>query len=115
MGLFEGGKDADGVKAHAVSTWTTPKEVVAALSKESGKEVVFKSVSEQDIVNAFVPKTGETVAKELAETFRLIGEYSYYGIGEEKNQKEHNKWLVKGAEPASFPQWAKENGPWKFE
>ena len=38
MGIFEAGATANGARVHAVSTWTTPKEVVAALSKVAGQE-----------------------------------------------------------------------------
>ena len=115
MGLFEGGSSANGVKVHGVSTWTTPKEVVAALSKESGREVHFNLVPPQVFIGILAQKMGPEVGLELTETQQLIGEYSYYGKGEEKNQSVHNKWLLPGAETISYAQWAKEKGPWKFE
>ena len=53
----------------------------------------------------------------LTGILRFIGEYNYFGPGEEKNQKEHHdKWLVKGAPaPYSYQEWAKANGPFKFK
>lgn len=111
MGLFEGGATANSVNVHGVSTWTTPNEVVAALSKESGKEVVFKTLP-PDVFAGFLP---EAIRSELLETMLLVGGYSYYGKGEEKNQEDvHDKWLIKDADLISYPQWAHENGPWVF-
>ena len=115
MGVFEGGSSANGVKVHAVSTWTTPNEVAASLSKESGREVKFNLVSAEMFHGFLKPTMGEVVAAELTETMRFVGEYSYYGKGEEKKQAEHDKWMVKGSEKISYPQWAKENGPFKYE
>lgn len=112
MGLFEGGSDANGARAHAVSAWTTPKEVVTVLSKHVGREVKFEPLSVEEY-KSFSPD--EVIGVELAETMRLVGEYSYFGKGEEKNQEEHNKWLLKGAETIGLKQWISENGPWEFE
>lgn len=114
MGVFEGGSSANGVKVHAVSTWTTPKEVAASLSKESNREINFNLISAEMFHGFLEPSQGEVIASELTETMRFVGEYSYYGVGEEKNQAEHNKWMVKGADTISYPQWAKENGPFKY-
>ncbi|KAK4507014.1 hypothetical protein PRZ48_000748 [Zasmidium cellare] len=110
VAVFEGASKANGVRVHAVSTWTTPKKVVAALSIEAGQEVVFKVIPGQ-VFASFLP---ENIRDELLETMLLVGNYSYYGKGEEKKQKEHEKWLVPGSELISYEQWAKENGPWKF-
>jgi len=114
MGAFEGGSNANGVKIHAVSFWTTPKEMAASLSENSNREVAFNLVSPDMFEGFLKPSQGEVVAKELVETLRFLGEYSYYGIGEEKNQAEHDKWLIKGAEKITAPQWAKEHGPFTF-
>lgn len=110
VGLFEGGESANGVRVHAVSTWTTPKEVVALLGQEAGKEVTFNTISEE----AFAGELPENIREEITETILLVGDYSYYGKGAEKLQSEHDQWLVPGAETISFAQWAKENGPWNF-
>ncbi|KAK4541446.1 hypothetical protein LTR36_008047 [Oleoguttula mirabilis] len=110
MGLFEGGSSANGVKVHAASTWTTPKEVVAAVGMEAGQEVVFNAIP-KDVFAGYIP---ENIRDEITETMLLVGDFSYYGKGAEKQQSEHDKWLVPGTEPISFEQWVKENGPWKF-
>ena len=110
LGLFEAGKEADGVSVNGVSTWTTPKEVVAAVGKAAGQEVAFKTIP-GEVFASFLP---EAVAEELLETMLLVGDYSYYGKGEEKKQKEHEKYLVADADLISFERWVDENGPWKF-
>ena len=115
VGVFEGGSSANGVKVHAVSTWTTPKDLVATLSQNSNREVSFNPVPADDYSKVLEKARGAVIAQELTETMRLIGEYSYYGKGEEKNQTKHDKWLLKDAERISYPQWAKENGPFRYE
>ncbi|RMY69079.1 hypothetical protein D0862_14915 [Hortaea werneckii] len=110
MGLFEAGEQANGVKINAVSTWTTPKEIVATLSKAAGKEVVYNPVS-TEVFGGFFP---EAIRAELIETLRLVGEYSYYGKGAEKEQAEQDRWLVEGAKTISLEQWVANNGPWTF-
>lgn len=115
MGLFEGGSSANGVKVHAVSTWSTPNEVAASLSQNANREVGFNLLpadAYNQILNGLM---GEVVGKELTETMLFAGDYSYYGKGEEKNQAEHDKWLIKGADKISYPQWAKEHGPFHYE
>ena len=111
LGLFERGSEANGVRVHAVSEWRTPKEVAAVLSEEAGRHVHFQPIP-AEVFKSFIPN--DTVALELAEMMTLISEYSYYGKGEEKNQKEHDKWLLPSAKLTSVEQWAKENGPWTF-
>ena len=110
LGLFEAGSKANGVAVNGVSTWTTPKDVVAALSKASGKEVVFKTIP-ADVFAGFLP---ENVRNELLETQLLIGDYSYYGKGEEKNQAKHDEWLIKDADLIDFPRWIREHGPIQY-
>ncbi|KAI6787662.1 hypothetical protein KC363_g9029 [Hortaea werneckii] len=110
MGLFEAGQTANGAKVNAVSTWTTPKEIVATLGKAAGKEVVYNPVS-AEVFGGFFP---EAIRAELVETLRLVGEYSYYGKGAEKEQAEHDRWLVAGATKISLEQWVARSGPWTF-
>lgn len=110
MGLFEAGERANGVKVHGVSTWTTPKKVVDALSAEIGRDVVFKPIS-SEVFASFLPPN---LKDELLETMLLVGDYSYYGPGTEKNQADSDKWLVKDADLISYPEWVKSAAPWKF-
>ncbi|KAI7152264.1 hypothetical protein KC349_g9043 [Hortaea werneckii] len=110
MGLFEAGEKANGTEVHAVSTWTTPKEIVATLSKATGQEVVYNPVS-AEMFGSFFP---EAIRAELVETLRLVGEYSYYGKGAEKEQAEQDRWLVAGATKISLGGWVDENAPWTF-
>ena len=115
LGLFEGGSSANGVKVNAVSAWTTPKDVVAALSKESGQDVVFSAVPPDVFKDIMIKSQGELAGKELAEMFQFIGEYNYFGKAEEKNHSEHAKWLLPDADLISYEDWLKSAGPWKFE
>ncbi|KAK4552505.1 hypothetical protein LTR86_010349 [Recurvomyces mirabilis] len=109
-GLFEGDEKADGAHVHAVSFWTTPKEVAAAFSKAAGKTVKFQTIP-GDVFAGFLP---ENVKQELLETMYLVGDYSYYGPGSEKEQAESEKWLLPGTSTISVEEWAKENGPWNI-
>ena len=105
MGQFEAGSKVDGFAVHGVSAWTTPKDVVTALSEASGKDVVFKTIP-ADVFAGFLP---EAVRYELLETQLLIGDYSYYGKGEEKNQAKHNEWLVPDADLIDVKRWSQEH------
>ena len=88
VGLFEGRADANGIAVHAVSAWTSPKELLAAMSRECGREVAFRTVS-ADEFQRLLP---EAVAEDLTQTMLLVGGYGYYGPGEETNQAHHDKW-----------------------
>ncbi|KAI9659035.1 MAG: hypothetical protein M1821_001995 [Bathelium mastoideum] len=110
VGLFEGGKDADGISVNAVSAWTSPKKLLAIISREAGQEVSFKAVSPSDLLSSLP----EDIAHELTETMLLVGNYNYYGKGEEKNQNRNDKWLVKGTKTLDLDQVVRRNGPWKF-
>lgn len=117
-GTFVGGilsypnpSEIDGHFIQAVSEWTTPAKIVSQLSEVIGKEVKFNSVPE-DVFIKFLP---EKSAKELTENMVLIRDYSYYGLGSEKNQAESNKVLKPlDLETISFKEFAEKNKPWNF-
>ena len=115
MGLFEGGSVANGVRVQGISAWTTPKKVVAALSKAAGQEVAFYAVPVDEFTKILTGKMGPNVGRELSEMFEFIGEYSYYGKGTEKQQAEDDKWLLKGAKLESYEEWAEKHAPKKYE
>ena len=106
MGLFEGGSEANGVEANGVSTWTTPKDVVAELSKQAGKEVKFNSIP-GDVFGSFLP---ENIRSEMVETMLLVGNYNYFGKGTKEKQQESDKWLVKDADLIDWARYVKEAG-----
>ncbi|CAK1355981.1 NmrA-like family domain-containing protein 1 [Cercospora beticola] len=108
MGLFEGGSKADGVSVNGVSTWTTPKEFVAAVSKSVGKEVDFVPLP-REVFEGFLP---DAVKKELGEMMDLIGKWNYFGKGQEKEQEGHDEWLAKGTKKVGLEEWV---GKTKFE
>lgn len=112
MGLFEGGKDANGARVNAVSCWITPRELATELSKASGREVVLKIVPPDEFAKDFP----DNLATELTETLRIAGEYSVYGKGQKAKQHEHNKWLVEGSDPLlTLQQWINQQKPWTFK
>jgi hypothetical protein len=43
----------------------------------------------------------------------LIRDYSYYGLGEEKNQAESNAVLLEGVKPTSWVEFVEKNKPWE--
>ncbi|KAH7396382.1 hscarg protein [Pyrenochaeta sp. MPI-SDFR-AT-0127] len=112
MGLFEAGEKSNGAQVHAVSTWTTPKELVSALSKESGKEVALNLIP----ADVFAKDFPDNITGQLTETLLMAIENGVFGKGEDKNQAEHDKWLVEGGgKKATLQGWIHENGPWSFE
>jgi hypothetical protein len=115
MGLFEAGSAANGAYVNAISAWTTPGDVVAAISKNANREVVFSSVPNEIYTSIMKQATGDMVGLELSETMQLIGGWNYYGKGMREKQAESDRWLLKGAELISYEKWAEENGPFKYE
>ncbi|KAK5165933.1 uncharacterized protein LTR77_008857 [Saxophila tyrrhenica] len=115
MGAFEAGESANGAFVNAVSTWTTPKEVVAAITKNANRDVAFNALPGNVFTSIMQQAMGEVVGEELSETMQLIGGWNYYGKEAEKSQGDHDKFLLKDAELSSYEQWAKENGPFKYE
>lgn len=112
MGLFEAEKMADGAKVHLVSSWTTPKQLCAALSKQAGREVTLKLVPRE----VFAKDFPDNIAGQLTETLIMAIENGVYGAGQDKNQSEHDRWLVGGSGgKITLDQWVKENGSWSFE
>lgn len=110
MGLFEGANEANGVHVHAVTAWTSVKELLAAMGQESGTDVTFHNVPEAQFQSAHP----ELIAEDITQTMLLVGGYSYYGPGQEKKQAEHNKWLVEGSTTVSLHEMVKAAGPWQF-
>jgi nucleoside-diphosphate-sugar epimerase len=112
MGLFEAGEKANGAKVHAVSDWTTPRQLVDTLSKESGKKVELKLIP----ADVFAKEFPDNITGQLTETLLMAIENGVYGKGEQKSQAQHDKWLVEGGEEKiTVEEWIKENGPWSFE
>jgi hypothetical protein len=112
MGLFESGPKANGARVHAVSAWTSPKELLEAISKASGVDVGFKGVKPDEIQG--ILGWPDFVVNELKETMLLVGNYSYYGKGEEQNQGKHDEWLLPGTRTVGLEEAVESVGPWKF-
>lgn len=115
MGAFEAGEKANGAFVNAISTWTTPQEVVAAITKNANRDVKFNPTPADVYTGIMTQAMGEVVGPELSETMQLIGGWNYYGKGAKEAQKESDKFLLQGADLQSYEDWAKENGPFKYE
>ena len=110
IGLFEGGKDTNGVSVNAVSTWTSPRDLLATIGREAGQDVGFMAVSPSELRGSLP----ENISYEITETMLLVGEYEYYGKDEAKNQQRSDSWLAEGTTTMSLGQVVKMNGPWNF-
>lgn len=98
----------NGKHIHAVSEWITPAKLIEVVSKAAGKEVKFSEVDNEAYLKTLPPP----LALELGETMFLIRDYSYYGLGEEKNQESSDAILPKGVKPISWVEFVEKNKPW---
>ena len=83
--------------------------MLEAVSAAAGKEVKLQQVSDETYLKMLPPP----VALELGETMFLIRDYSYYGLGEEKEQSESNAVLLEGVKPTSWVEFVEKNKPWE--
>lgn len=110
MGLFEAASAADGMQVHAVSCWATVDEVLRALSIACARDVIFKEVT----VEAHQALFPEITALDMTQTMLLVGNYSYYGPGEEQKQAAHDRWMVQGSHRSSLEAIVQAAAPWSF-
>jgi uncharacterized protein YbjT (DUF2867 family) len=73
----------------AATTFYSPDEIAAALSKATGKTVVYKQIP-NEVFQGYLPQGMDV---ELLEMNRYVGEYEYYGVGQEKEVE----WSTKQA------------------
>jgi uncharacterized protein YbjT (DUF2867 family) len=99
----------NGIYIHAVSEWITPAKMLEVVSKAAGKEVKFNELSDEAYLKMLPPP----LALELGETMFLIRDYSYYGLGEEKNQSRSNAILEDGVRPTSWQEFVESQKPWE--
>ena len=99
----------NGKYIHAVSEWITPAKMLEEVSKAAGKDIKFTELSDEAYLKTLPPP----LALELGETMFLIRDYSYYGIGEEKNQGSSNAILPEGVKPTSWVEFVEKNKPWE--
>lgn len=99
----------NGMYVQAVSEWITPAKMVEAVSAAAGKEVKFNQLSDEMYLKMLPP----SLALELGETMFLIRDYSYYGLGEEKNQAASNAILPDGVKPTSWVEFVENDKPWE--
>ena len=73
------------------SDWYTPMDIVSTIERVSGKKTTFTSVPD-DVIEGMLPPQ---MAKLLAETFKFIREYGYYGPGGEQLVEEsYSVWVA---------------------
>ena len=112
LGAIEAGEKANGVRLQAVSEWMTASQAVETIAKYGDLNVVFSQVP-RDVYKGFlVPKMGEYIGEEMTQNMDLIGDYSYYGVGSEKQQAENDKFLLQGSKLTSFREYVEANKPW---
>jgi uncharacterized protein YbjT (DUF2867 family) len=102
-------KAVDGLRVQACSQWLTPNEIVNTLNKVAGTKVKFQQVPEDTFESLLPP----AVAEEMTQNMVLVRDYSYFGLGSEKNQAEHDK-ILGGLKKTTWEQFVRENGPWKW-
>ena len=103
----------NGLAVHGVSEWQTPAQMVAALTKYGGHgEVRFAEIP-ASVQEEMMGKSGmpAKTAKELTENMLLVRDYSYFGVGEEKNQSQSDKVLPEGVQKTSWVEFVKKNWP----
>lgn len=76
-----------GRRIFGASDWYTPTEMVSAIEKVSGKKTTFSSLPDE-VFESFLPPA---IAKEMAETFRFIDKYAYFGPGAKEGLAESLK------------------------
>jgi uncharacterized protein YbjT (DUF2867 family) len=103
-------ESVNGRSVHAVSQWATPNEIVETLTNVTGTKVVFRQIPEE-VYQGFLPPS---IAQELTENMVLIRDYSYYGLGAEKEQGKHDEVLA-DVKTTSWEEFVKANGPWEFK
>jgi hypothetical protein len=81
------------------------------MSRECGRDVVFQ----EPTIDAFESAHPAIVAKDVGQTMLLVGNYSYYGPGQDKQQAQHEKWLLNGAKPLGLRGALQASQPWKFD
>ena len=103
--LEKGPVEMDGKIIRGVSEWLSIKDAVACLREILGSEVQLACVP-AEIWKSFLP---EAIREELSDTMAVIREFSYYGVGAEKDQEESGAVVnsVNGLQRTSFKQFLK--------
>ncbi len=109
VGLWEAGKEADGKYVQGVSEWVHPNQIVAEISKATGKTVEWNQTEMSVEIADTLPK----IPAELMENMLLIRDYSYFGNGAERKQDESDKFFLKGEKKEAWKQFAK-SADWKL-
>ena len=103
-------KVVNGLRLQACSEWLTPRQMVDTLNRVANTNVQFQQVSE-DTFKSFLPAA---VAEEMTQNMVLVRDYSYFGVGKEKEQGRHDK-ILNGLKKTTWEQFVRDNGPWKWD
>ena len=83
------------------------------IAKLGGLDSLVFSQIPRDVYKGFLVKPmGDYVAEELTQNMELVGDYSYYGVGSEKQQAESDKFLLEGTKLTPFTEFVEANKPW---
>ena len=85
-----------------MSDWIIPGQIVDMITKTNGTEVKFQEVAE----DVFCQKA---VAKEMTENMVLVGDYGYFGKGQEKERVRVIRCLKGGVRENSWEDFVIEN------
>jgi len=66
-----------GRRVFGATDWYTPTDMVSTIGRVSGKKTTFSTLPDE-VFEGYLPPA---IAKELAENFRFIDEFAYYGPG----------------------------------
>ena len=80
----------DKVHIHGVSEWATPEHIAETVTRVTGKDTKFNSVT-PEVYEGFLPAN---IAKEMVETMVLIRDYSYYGNSAPTEQEKSDSVLA---------------------
>lgn len=111
-----------GRQIFAASGWYTPNQIVSTTSEVSGKKMSYTELSDE-IFQSFLP---QEMAREFAETFKLINDHAYYGKNAQQEVAEAQKvrplyplflditdtQKILVEKPTTLTEWAEKNGPW---
>ncbi|KAL5313396.1 hypothetical protein ACEPPN_019129 [Leptodophora sp. 'Broadleaf-Isolate-01'] len=112
-GLIEAGDSADGVSVQGVSEWVQPEDMAKTISQVLGRETIFQD--KEIAISPPVPpgvQLPDRITEELRQTFLLLRNWDYYGVGSWKNQAEHDKYYYASGKKSSFRQYAEKTMPW---
>jgi uncharacterized protein YbjT (DUF2867 family) len=109
VGILEAGPEkTNGLRVNAVGDWLTPESIVQTINEVAGTKIQCNQIP-RDVFKSFMPPHA---GEELTQNFEFIQDYSYYGLGAEKQQADNDRWLLQGSKKTSWREYVAKNGPW---